>query len=324
MKTRFSYFSAVLVVIMLGTAGCNSTASQPTPEAEELPTEISTAVPLPAEIPTAVPEPTVDPDVAIVMSMLERVNAEDYAGAAEFVDEDMMAYLIGMPPTGIEIYRGKERFRSFLEECCTGQHFVWEVTPGKVKDGMVFGEAQTWMDFTRELGVAPNSFHEIFVVKDGKITLYASMMSEEALANFKPALAEVMPDLFKVILPEGETPVSEVYVTIADGTCAYDGPMTLRAGEVTLNVDVQDQAAEKYAVSFFPLDEDRDLVDLMASTHRSSPPAWARMVFLRELKPNESYTHENYVVNEGLLYMVCWSGPPEIAIGNAGPFVIRP
>ena len=258
------------------------------------------------------------------MSMLERVNAEDYAGAAEFVDEDMMAYFIGMPPTGMEIYRGKEQFRTFLEECCTGQNFVWEVTPERVEDGVVFGEAKTWMDLTRELGVAPNSFHEIFVVKDGKITLYGSMMSEESLVNFKPALAEVMPDLFKVVLPEGETPVTEVNITITDGTCAYDGPMTLQAGEVTLNVDVQDQAAEKYALSFFTLDEDKDLVDLMAATYRPSPPAWARMVFLHELKPNENFTLENYVVNEGLLYMVCWSSPPDLAIGNAGPFVVRP
>ena len=55
MKSRFIFFSTMLLVILLGIAGCNNTASQPsptaipTPEAEVLPTEIPTAVPEPTE-----------------------------------------------------------------------------------------------------------------------------------------------------------------------------------------------------------------------------------------------------------------------------------
>ncbi len=320
MKTRYKVFAVMFFIIVLSVVGCTSTVSQTsptpgrTPEVDVLPTATQ-----PVE-----PTPTVEPAVAIVIEMVERVNAEDYAGAAELFADEAMVYLIGMPPTGMEIYRGKEQFRTFLEACCTGQNFVWEVTPGHVEDGTVFVEAKTWMDFTRELGVAPNSFHEVFVVRDGKITLYASTMTEEALAIFKPVLREVMPELFEVTLPENETPASEVTVTIADGTCAYDGPMTLQAGELTVNVAVQDQRAEKYAVSFFTLDADKDKIDLMASTNRSGPPSWSEMVFLKELAPNESQTYKGFYIEEGLLYMICWAGSPDIPVGNAGPFVVKP
>lgn len=305
-----------LVLTALAVVACGGTEEQPSPT--PIPAAEATA------IPTAVPDPTSDPAASIVLDMVERVNAEDYAGAAELVADDMMAYIIGLPPTGMEIYWGKEQFRTFLEECCTGQHFEWQVTPERVEDGAVYAEAKTWMDFTRDLGVAPNSFHEVFVVEDGKISLYASTMAEGALANFKPALREAIPDLFEVTLPSGETPANEVSIIIADGTCAYDGPMTLQAGPLTVNVDVQDQNWEKYAASFFTLDEGKDLIDLMASTYNAGPPSWSDMVFLNEMGPNESETHTGLQVREGLLYMICWAGSPDIPIGNAGPFVVTP
>ena len=226
MRTQFKLLTVMLLIVLLSVAGCTSSTNQPVPTPEtaevttEMPTSPSTSSGQAVSEPTAVPEPTVDPAAAIVLNMIERANAEDYAGAAELVADDMMAYFIGMPPTGMEIYRGKDQFQTFLVECCTGANFEWEVIPERIEDGVVYAESKTWMDFTRQLGVAPNNWHEIFVVEDGKITLYVSMITEEALANFKPALAAVMPELFEVALPEGETPVSEVTFTIADGSCA--------------------------------------------------------------------------------------------------------
>jgi ketosteroid isomerase-like protein len=305
-----------LILAALAVVACGGMEEQPSPT--PIPAAEATA------IPTAVPDPTIDPVASVVLDMVERVNAEDYAGAAELVADDMVTYLIGMPPTGMEIYRGREQFRTFLEECCTGQHFEWQVTPERVEDGAVYAEAKTWMDFTRDLGVAPNSFHEIFVVDDGKISLYASTMDEDALANFKPALREAVPDLFEVKLPSDETPVNEVTITISDGTCAYDGPMTLKAGQLTVNVEVRDQNWDKYAASFFTLDEGKDLIDLMASTYGAGPPSWSDMVFLKEMGPNESETITSLQVKEGLLYMICWAGSPDIPIGNAGPFLVTP
>ena len=319
MRTQLKLFVVMCLIVMLGAVGCNSAGNQPAP------TAVPTSEPelAPTEMPTAVPEPIVDPATAVVLNMVERVNAEDYAGAAEFVAEDMMAYFIGLPPTGMEIYRGKAQFQTFLEECCTGANFVWEVTPNsRVEDGVVTAMSKTWMDFTRELGVAPNNWYEIFVVEDGKITQYVSWITQESLAKFKPVLREVAPELFEFSLPTDETPVNEVTITFADGTCAYNGPMTLEAGNVVVNIDVQDQDKEKYAVAFFTLDAEKDLVDFMAAGHGYSVPSWSvTKSFSGELNPGVSTTY-SLPVDEGLYYMVCMSKPPDIFIGNAGPFVV--
>lgn len=322
MKTSFKLLCVMLLIALWVVASCTSSASQaaptssPTQEAAELPTESATAV----------PEPTVDPAAAVVLEMVARANAEDYAGAAELVADDMMAYFIGMPPTGMEIYRGKEQFQTFLEECCTGQHFAWEVVPERVEDGVVYAESKTWMDFTRELGVAPNSWHEMFAVQDGKITLYVSTITEEALAKFKPAIFEAIPELATAVqppIPSDETPATEVAITFADGTCAYDGPMTLQAGNLAVNAVIADQNWDKYAVSFFTLDAGKDILDLMASTYNPGPPSWSNMLFLEELAPNENQTYQDFAIEEGLIYLVCWGGSPDIPIGNAGPFVVK-
>jgi len=326
MNTRFVSFVVLSLVVGIGLVACSPAASQAAQTTEPAPQVVEQPVEAPTEVPTTVPEPTVDPAVVVVLTMIERVNAEDYAGAAELVADDMMAYFIGMPPTGMEIYWGKEQFQTFLDECCTGQNFEWEVVPERVEDGVVYAESRTWMDFTRELGVAPNSWHELFEVKDGRITLYVSTITEEALANFKPVILEAIPELAAAVQPPaktGETPVSEVHVVITNQTCAYDGPMTFQEGELVINVDVEDDRFDKYALTFFTLAEDKDLIDLMASTSNPGPPSWADTVFLKELDPGESQTYKGLYVEEGLLYMVCWGGPPDIAIGNAGPFGVQ-
>ena len=311
MKSTFFTIVVLLFVTILGISGCSSQSLQPTPTPTTPPT---------------VPEVTTDPVSSTVEEMVARVNAGNFTEASEYFSDDAMIYLVGMPPTGMEIYWGKGQFRTFLEECCTGQNFEWDVEIKVVKDGVVFAEAKTWMDFTRELGVAPNSFHEIFVVQDEKITLYYSTMTERTLANFKPVLFEAIPELAAAVQPPAEldeTPVNEINVTIANNTCAYEGPMALKAGEVTVTLDIQDERFDKYALTFFTLEEGKDLIDLMASTHNPGPPSWARLIFLKEFNPGESQTFKILNLKDGLLYMVCWAKPPDLPIGNAGPFVVK-
>ena len=332
MKTYLRLVIVVCALTVFLLSGCGGTAetpevagvsAQPTTAPDVVET-IATAEPVATVAPTPVPDVSEDPAAAVVLEMVARANAEDYAGAAELVADDMMAYFIGMPPTGMEIYWGKEQFQTFLEACCTGQHFEWEVTPVSVHDGVVFAEAKTWMDFTRELGVAPNTFNEVFAVRDGKIALYSSTMTEEALAKFRGPLGAVMPEAFAVPPPGDEPPVSEVTITLANNTCAYDGPYNLKAGELIVNVDVEDQNWEKYAVSFFTVDEGKDIIDLMASTAQSSPPSWMDMVFIKEIQSGASETYNGLYIEEGQLYMVCWAGWPDTPIGNAGPFYVQP
>jgi hypothetical protein len=311
MKSIFFTLVVLLLVTILGISGCSSQLTQPTPTPTTPPT---------------LSDLTTDPVSSTVEEMVALVNAGKFTEASEYFSDDAMIYLVGMPPTGMEIYWGKGQFRTFLEECCTGQNFEWDIEIKGVKDGVVFAGAKTWMDFTRELGVAPNSFHEVFVVQDGKITLYYSTMTEGALTNFKPVLFEAIPELAAAVQPQfdpNETPVDEINVTIANNTCAYEGPMTLQAGEMAVTLDIQDERFDKYALTFFTLEEGKDLIDLMASTHNPGPPSWARVIFLKEFYPGENQTFKILNLKDGLLYMVCWAKPPDLPIGNAGPFIVK-
>ncbi|MDH4135585.1 MAG: nuclear transport factor 2 family protein [Anaerolineae bacterium] len=320
MKTRLIAITTLVLVLALPAAlvlliGCGS---QPTPTPVPTATPIPTVASTPA--PTATPTPTSVPISAVVLGMVERMNAGDLEGSLAYFADDAMVYFVGMPPTGMEIYRGKEQLRPVWEECI-GSHFKWEVEITSVVGDVVNARAKTWHDFTRELGVAPNEFTDVYVVKDGKIVTYGSTITEEALAKFKPALAAVMPPE-PPAAPSSENPVSEMTVTIAGETCTYDGPMTLQAGEIKVTMDVKDQDKELYALTFFNLDPDKDFTDLMASTAGAGPPPWSDMLLFEELGPGKSETY-SFTVEEGPVYLICWSKPPDLPIGAVGPFEVQ-
>jgi hypothetical protein len=265
--------------------------------------------------------PTANLPAATVMGVVERTNAGDIEGALAYFADDATLYLVGLPPTGIEFYHGKQQIRSFWEDNVSN-HLQWEVEISSVVGDVVTAHVKTWHDFTRELGVAPLEWLDIYEVKDGKITAYSGTITEEALARLKPALAEVMPPE-PPAAPSSETPVSELTVTISGGTCTYDGPMTLQAGEIQVTMDVQDQDKTLYALTFFTLDPDKDVLDLMASTVRPDPPPWADMISMHTLGAGKSATY-SFTAEEGPVYGICWSQPPDLSIGVVGPFNVNP
>jgi hypothetical protein len=292
MKPLFSSFAAILLVLVLGSAGCASRSSQP---------------------------PTPESISDIVQKMVERMNAGDLEGSLAYFADDAMGYIIGLPPTGMEVYAGKEQIRTLWKDSIDN-HFQWEVEIASVGNNIVSVKAKTWHDFTRQLGVAPLEYNDVYEIKDGKIVTYATTITEESLAKLKPALAEVMSPEPPTV-PLTDSPVSEMTVTFAGGTCTIDKPIALQAGELKITQNVKDQDNEDYALSFFTLDEDKDFPDLMASTILSTPPSWSDMFFLRDLSPGQSAT---FTVNikQGPVYMICWSGPPDLPIGNAGPIEV--
>jgi ketosteroid isomerase-like protein len=290
MKTRLIHIMIIFTILMLNTAVCTACTDRLSPE-------------------------------ETVLKMVKRMNAGDVEGSLAYFADDAIIYFTGMPPAGIEIYRGKEQIRPVWKDS-VDNHFKWEVEVVSADKQIVTTRAKTWHDFTRQLGVAPNEYSDVYEVKNGKITVYDSVITQESLAKFKPALAKVMPTSPTPAI-SSETPVSEVTVTISDGTCGYNGPMILKAGKLTVNVNATDRAKEKYAVSFLTLNADKDIVDLMASTSLPYPASWSNMVFIKELGPNESQ-NGSFTAAVGRLYLVCWSNPPDIAIGSAGPFEVVP
>lgn len=306
MKTLFKDLAVFLLILVLGVTGCAAPATQFPP----------TQTPFPE----VTEETVVDPLAEVVLKMAERMNAGDLEGSLGYFADDSVTYFVGMPPTGMEIYRGKEGIRPVWEECI-GSHFKMEVEIVSVVDSVVNARSKTWHDFTCQLGVAPNEFIETYVVKDGKIAIYSSTLTEEALVKFKPALAAVMPPE-PTAVPSTDTPVSEINVIISDDTCSYEGSMVLQAGPIKVNVDAKAEDKKAYGLTFFSLDSGKDIVDLMTTTPLPSPPAWSKMLTLWEVGPGTSNSH-TFGADEGPLYLVCWSKPPDLAVGNVGPFEVK-
>lgn len=304
MKTRVCLVAVIGMLFVI--AGCAAPATPPPP----------TQVP-----PTPTPaNPADDPNAKIILEMAAKLNAGDVDGSLAYFSEDALSYFMGMPPTGLEFYRGGEALRP-MWEYCVSDNFEWKVDITGVYGNIVVAKAQTWLDFTRQLGVAPNDFIDVYEIQDGKIVTYGSMITQDALDEFKPAINAAIPPEPTPIL-ESE-PVSEIKVTIDGGTCVTDNPAALKAGEVKVNVHVAEQEQEKYAVALFTLNEGKDMLDLMASTALDYPPGWAHTQLLKELDPGEQASYTT-TVEEGLVYLVCFSQPPALAIGNAGPLVVSP
>ncbi len=254
MNARWYGLTLVFLFLGLAVAGCATTASQPAPTQ------------------TAAPQatPTENPNAAIVLDLSARLTAGDVEGSLAYFADDAMGYIVGLPLTGMEVYAGKDQLRALWEDSVSN-HFEWEVEITRVDGNEVYVRAKTWHDFTRQLGVAPLEYNDVYEIQDGKVTVYGTTITEEALDRFKPAFAEVMPPP-EAPTPSSETPATEVTVTFENGTCSVNGPMTLQAGELNVTAEVRDQDRGKYAVTLFTLDEGKDMLDLMASTTRPGPP----------------------------------------------------
>lgn len=181
--------------------------------------------------------------------------------------------------------------------------------------------AKTWHDFTNQLGVAPLEYKDVYEFKDGKIVTYGSWLTGESLDRFKPAFFAVVPPE-PTVTPSSSPPVSEMMVTIADGTCSTENPIVLQAGEVIVTFNVEDQDNEMYALTMFNLDEDKDILDLMVSTI-GVPPNWADFLLFEELGPGQRETY-TFTLEKGPVYLICWSKPPDLPIGNTMPIAVVP
>ena len=154
----------ILVILVLGITGCASQVDQ------LLPTQ------------TPLPEATTESPSETVQKMVERMNAGDVDGSMAYFADDAMAYIIGLPPTGMEVYVGKEQIHALWQDSIDN-HFQWEVKVNYVSGDIVSVSAKTWHDFIRQLGVAPLEWYDVYEIKDGKIITYATTITSASLAK---------------------------------------------------------------------------------------------------------------------------------------------
>ncbi len=159
----------IVIAVAAAMAGCAAPTAAPT--ATPVP---PTPTPLPTPTPT---EPPASP-AEVVMSTAERMSAGDLdSGMANWAD-DAIWYIFGLPPNGSELYRGKEAIRAELASEIEG-HLKWEIKPESVVGNVVTTHDTTWLDFTRQIGVAPVGGTGQYLVQDGKISTYAWTITPE-------------------------------------------------------------------------------------------------------------------------------------------------
>lgn len=318
----------LIIIVILFMSGCAAPATHPV-AIQPSPTQApATQVPTKPVTPPVSPKKSSAEAAAsqessnreIVLEMVSRLNAGDVEGSLAFFAEDAVAYIIGFPPTGIEIYKGNDQIRALWEDSAAN-HFEWETEISSENAEIVNTKSQTWHDFTRQIGVAPLDYRDVFEVVDGKIVTYGSWLTEESLARFRPAFAAAAPPESTAV-PVTDQGVSELVVTIEDNSCTTSSPIALKAGTLKVTMDVKDQNNSKYALTLFTLDPDKDYLDLMAATV-GLPPSWADIMIHKVLSPgmSENYT---FTLEKGPVYLICWSSPPDLPIGNAGPFPVIP
>jgi hypothetical protein len=71
------------------------------------------------------------------------------------------------------------------------------------------------------------------------------------------------------------------------------------------------------------LDKGKTIEDLNALPANGSQPRWSHRVgeAERHVHPGETYTFK-FTIENGPIYLVCFSGPPDVGIGVLGPFEV--
>ncbi len=323
----------VIVFLVIVLSGC-ATSVTPIPVTQTItippPTNTPTALP-PTSTPTLPPEcqtledREISPDISsreFVSEMVAHLNAGDVAGATAFFAEDAQLYILGLPPVGYEALHGKEAI------CRVWANYVsdnleWELTiisANNSQNGtLITAKSKIWLDYYRQMNVAPNEFSNNIVIEDGKIIEYSLILKENSLTKLRSALADTflstgsMPDI-------DSAPASEISLTFSDLSCNYVGPTVWKSGSLDVNGEVKDD--QVYTLIFVHVDEGKDHFDL-AIASGGHVPYWARYTAF-DFGPGETKTVQ-HTVGGTRMYLMCFADKMSTTpIGLFGPFEVKP
>lgn len=126
---------------------------------------------------------------AILAAMEKALNAGDVdAALGPFAADAVVKVIPALPPGSPDTYAGKEEIRTWLEEL-VAQNFEINIEVLQVEGDTVTTRTSTWMDATREMGVAPLVATEVYTIQGGKIKGFIWTISEESLAKVQAALS---------------------------------------------------------------------------------------------------------------------------------------
>jgi hypothetical protein len=123
----------------------------------------------------------------IVLDSAIAFQEEGVEASLAYFADDATYTIIGMP-TGPEVHAGKEALREWMNGL-GAQNFELQVELLNTHGNIVTTRTQTWVDFTRELGIAPLVATEVYVVEEGKIAAVTWVLTEESKMALLNALA---------------------------------------------------------------------------------------------------------------------------------------
>jgi hypothetical protein len=139
-------------------------------------------------LPVALYAQETDP-AAVVMAEMEAVNAGDIDAALAFYADDLVVKLVPpIPPDSPDTYTGKAELRAWFEGL-VAVNFKMELEILQVEGDTVTTKCKTWIDPTRQMGVAPLEATLVYTVQDGEIKGWTWTASDESLAKLQAAMA---------------------------------------------------------------------------------------------------------------------------------------
>jgi ketosteroid isomerase-like protein len=125
---------------------------------------------------------------ALLEEQAELLNAGDIDAVMElYADEIEIKIDPPVPPGSPDTYRGKEETRAWLESLVS-MNFQMETEILEVNGETVKARMHSWADPTRQLGVAPLVFDEVYTIRDGKIQGWTDSITEESFEALMAAM----------------------------------------------------------------------------------------------------------------------------------------
>jgi hypothetical protein len=126
---------------------------------------------------------------AMLGAMEKALNAGDIdAALADFADDAVVKLEPALPPGSPDTYVGKEEIHAWFEELVAG-NFEINIEVLKAEGDTVTTRTSTWMDATREMGVAPLVATEVYTIQAGKIKGFTWTISQGSLAKIQAAMS---------------------------------------------------------------------------------------------------------------------------------------
>jgi len=139
-------------------------------------------------LPAALYAQETDP-AAVVMAIVEPLNAGDIDAAMAFFADDAVVKLVPpIPPDSPDTFTGAEEIRAWFEGL-VAMNFEIHIEILQVEGDTVTTRTSSWVDATREMGVAPLVATEVYIVQGGKIKGFTWTISDESLTAIQAAMA---------------------------------------------------------------------------------------------------------------------------------------